>query len=250
MTDLEITKRAKEYIDKMANGIDPITGEQIPTADALNNVRISRCLFFVSDILRQVIENGGVIGKKAKTTKQPFSVSHNELSGFAYSSTPIHVSEIAKRINALTDDQSMARLKPVSITSFLIDSGFLVQVDRGDGHNTKIPTEAGKNLGISIEERIGQNGEYHVTVYNKEAQQFIVDNFDAIAEINNRPRERAVEKTELQGQPWSITHDEMLVDLYQKNVPISEIAVTLKRTRSGITSRIKKLGLNEDNAAK
>ena len=34
--------------------------------DVINNVRISRCLFYVSDVLRQVIENGGVIGAPAK----------------------------------------------------------------------------------------------------------------------------------------------------------------------------------------
>ena len=33
--------------------------------------------------------------------------------------------------------------------------------------------------------------------------------------------------------------------LYNKNVPVSEIAVTLMRTESGIRARLKKLGLIE-----
>ena len=57
------------------------------------------------------------------------------------------------------------------------------------------------------------------------------------------------EKAELQGQPWTNTHDETLIDLYRKNVPISEIAITLKRTTSGIRGRLKKLGLIEGNVA-
>ena len=53
MTELEKIQRAKMYIDKMANGINPITDEQTVDDDTLNNVRVSRCLFYVSDILRQ-----------------------------------------------------------------------------------------------------------------------------------------------------------------------------------------------------
>ena len=59
MTELEKMQRAKMYIDKMANGINPIDDTAAPENDVINNVRISRCFFYVSDILRQVIENGG-----------------------------------------------------------------------------------------------------------------------------------------------------------------------------------------------
>ena len=60
MTELETIAHAKSYLEKMANGINPLTGEAVPETDLINQVRISRCLFFVSDILRKVIEQGGV----------------------------------------------------------------------------------------------------------------------------------------------------------------------------------------------
>ena len=249
MTELEKIQRAKMYIDKMANGINPITDEQTVDDDTLNNVRVSRCLFYVSDILRQVIENGGNVGKQAKSGKQQFSITQKELSQFTLSITPIPVSEITKRINSLVEDRPITKLKHTSITSFLIESGFLVQTEAGDGHHAKLPTEQGKSIGISTEERIGQNGTYRVTVYNTDAQQFILDNIDAVIEINNRARADKAEKAELQGQPWTNTRDETLIDLYRKNVPISEIAITLKRTTSGIRGRLKKLGLIEGNVA-
>lgn len=249
MTELEKIQRAKMYIDKMANGIDPITDEQIADEDTLNNVRISRCLFYVSDVLRQVIENGGNVGKQAKSGKQQFSITQKELSRFMLSSKPIPVSEITKRINSLIEDRPMTKLRPTSITSFLIESGFLVQTEAGDGHYEKLPTEQGKSVGISNEERVGQNGTYRVTVYNIDAQRFILDNIDAVIEINTRARADKAEKAELQGQPWTSTHEEILMDLYRKNVPVSEIAITLKRTTSGIRGRLKKLGLIESSTA-
>jgi hypothetical protein len=47
------------YMDKLANGINPIDDTMAPNEDIINNVRLSRYFFFVSDVLRQVIESGG-----------------------------------------------------------------------------------------------------------------------------------------------------------------------------------------------
>ena len=58
MTELEKIAYAKSFIDKLANGINPVDDTPIPEGDIANNVRLSRCFFYVSDILRQVIENG------------------------------------------------------------------------------------------------------------------------------------------------------------------------------------------------
>lgn len=45
MTELEIMQRAKMYLDKLAQGIDPISGQEIPNDSVLNNVRLARWLF-------------------------------------------------------------------------------------------------------------------------------------------------------------------------------------------------------------
>ena len=68
MTELEKIERAKMYMDKLANGINPIDDTMAPDDDLINNVRLSRCFFFVSDVLRQVIENGGT---KSAVNKKP-----------------------------------------------------------------------------------------------------------------------------------------------------------------------------------
>ncbi len=53
--DIETIKHAKKYIHKLANGINPITDELIKDNEIINNIRISRCLFYVSDILEEII---------------------------------------------------------------------------------------------------------------------------------------------------------------------------------------------------
>lgn len=93
----------------MANGINPINNMHVSEYDSVNNVKVSRCLFYVSDILRQVIENGGVVAGKKKP-KENFYITFETIQKFSFSDTPISLSEIAKKINELTDNENMKKL--------------------------------------------------------------------------------------------------------------------------------------------
>lgn len=244
MTELEKMQRAKMYIDKMANGINPIDDTSVADSDIINNIRISRCLFYVSDILGQVIDNNGVIGK-VKSSKKAFYLSAESIGNFHFSATPIPVSEIARRLNDLADLNMCYKLKYTSITSWLIEIGVLESKSTADGRSIKRPTKQGKELGISVEKRVGMNGEYIVVVYNRDAQQFIVDNMEAIVAITDNTSDKKIDN---QGLPWTSVQEECLIDLFNKNVPVSEIATTLKRTETGIRARLKKLGLIDNRS--
>lgn len=123
-----------------------------------------------------------------------------------------------------------------------MEIGVLEEQTTPDGKSVKRPTEQGKELGIAAEKRMGVSGEYIVVVYDKGAQQFILDNMEAIVS-HACVTKKNTEIYENQGKPWSSVHDESLVDLFHKNVPVSEIAVTLKRSEEGIRARLKKLGI-------
>lgn len=244
MTEVEKIAYTRMYIEKLANGINPLTDQAVPDTDLINNVRISRCLFYVSDLLRQLEDQGGIPTKKKKEKKLPFQLSYEKRSDFGFSENPIPISEIAKRINDLIDAEQMTKLSYKHISDWLIEIGAL-SVSRGtDGKSAKYPTPRGKELGILTERREGQNRTYTVIVYNRAAQQFILDNIDAVIGLSTQAKVQS-EDAQMQGQPWTTTHDEILTDLFRKQVPVKEIAVTLKRTETGIRSRLKKLGLIE-----
>lgn len=240
-------KRARTYMEKLANGVNPLDDTLAPDEDIINQVRLSRCVFFVSDVLRQVIENGGIglapaSPKPPKPQKCPFALPIKRRNRFAYSEEPISISEIGKRINALVDSEDMQKCSYKDILAWLIALGMMEWVALPDGKRTRRPTEAGRKMGISVVERNGDRGPYQTVVYDVSAQRFIVENLDAI-----RPALRT--QTELQGTPWIKAHDDCLIDLYQKSVPISEIAVTLKRSTSAIRKRLKRLGLTQGDSA-
>ena len=166
MTELEIMQHAKDYLDKLAKGIDPLTGREVPEDDVINNVRISRCLFYVSDILRQVIENGGVIGTPTKKRALvPYALPYGERSRYTFGEWPLSASQVAQRLNELVDLSAMQKLKTTSITKFLLQSGLLFEEEAPSGNKNKRPTEAGWKLGISTQQRSGQNGDYTAVVY-------------------------------------------------------------------------------------
>ena len=237
MTELETLERAKMYIEKLANGINPIDGSTIPDKDVINNVRLSRCFFYVADVLRQVIDNGGVTPQK-KPKKEAFSLTEEQRNAFDFSASPIPVSDLAKRINSLTENENMANLGYTMIRDWLMSIGMLEDTLDGDGKHVKRPTAQGENIGITLDTRTGNNGTYFVVVYNLAAQHFIMDNLDAIIEFDLSMKEN-------QGQPWSPEHDCCLLNLHQKGVSVSEIAITLKRNSSSVRARLKKLGITE-----
>ena len=179
MTELEKIAYAKSFIDKLANGINPLDDTPIPDDDIANNVRLSRCFFYVSDILRQVYENGGVT-KPKRTPKIPFAVSLEQLEKFEYSSEPVAVSEIAKRIYAMADNENMERVSYRQINQWLLNIGMLYLHDFGGKKPVKRPTEEGNQIGITVETRMGRYGEYQVVLYNEDAQRFILDNLEAV----------------------------------------------------------------------
>ena len=235
MDELQTMARAKMYLEKLANGVNPLDDSQIPDEDLVNNVRLSRCFFYVADVLRQVIENGG-IGSKSKLPKQPFSLPMEKRAAFAFSQEPIAASEIVKRINDLNEGENMLKLTYTMVADWLCTIHLLQTETDAEGKTRKRPTPQGEAMGIRMESRSGMNGPYQVVTYNTAAQHFILDNLDAIIELIN-------EKKENQGKPWTPEEDQQLRQLTQQAVPLREIALILKRNSGAVRVHLRKLGI-------
>lgn len=179
MTEIEKIEYTKNFIDKLANGINPLDDTQIPDGDLLNNIRISRCMFYVSDILRQVIENNGFKKATNDKNKAPFSISDERLAEFQFSQEPIGISEFTKRINSLIDENIMKKLKITSITEWLVDTDILYNEISNNKKHKRV-TPKGASLGISECIYQGQYGEYKKLLYNENAQHFIINNINSI----------------------------------------------------------------------
>ena len=181
MTELEKIAYAKMFIDKLANGINPLDDTRIKDDELINNVRISRCFFYVSDILRKVIENGGV---EKGSKKNQFKITKEELSGYEVVSS-ISISEFCRRVSELSKSDTN-KLSYKLISSWLTTNGYLKEDTYDNGKKRKCPTELGSQIGIYTELRIGRHGEYLGVLYNQDAQRFLVDHLIEIIESNTK----------------------------------------------------------------
>jgi hypothetical protein len=186
MTELEKIEQAKIYMDQLAAGIDPISGEALSEDTVLNNVSLSRCFFFVSDILRQVIDNDGIAVRqiRRKVMLPPFSLSEEMREKIEITATPAMIKHFTDRVNSLIDDSAMQKLKVTAFTTWLLNNGFLCEEVINDKRR-KRPTKAGEDMGISSEFREGQYGGYLAILYDESAQRLLISNLDQIISISN-----------------------------------------------------------------
>ena len=117
-----------------------------------------------------------------------------QLEKFAYSQTPLTVSEITKRLNELLNTLQCSALKNSVITEWLTEIGMLTNVIINNKSKKRV-TDNGRSVGIISEQRVNQQGStYEAISYNLNAQHFIIDNIHAIIELNRKKATKADEK--------------------------------------------------------
>lgn len=180
MIDKEKLVTAKVWIEKLANGINPLNDELVKDDDVINNVHISRCLFYVAELLGEMKEGAMV----AKTVRKPFSLSLTEAVNIPISS-PNGIANFVRLVNGYIP----ADMKPLStskVINWLRKQGLLQEYLKEDGHKTNIPTEKGNSLGITTVVQKNSDGiEYQRVVYSIDAQRFVLNHIEALITSQN-----------------------------------------------------------------
>ena len=185
MTELEAMMRAKQYIESLANGKNPLTGQNVNDDDIINNIRISRCLFYVSGVLQKVIDNGGEVqkAKSKKSQREEFNLTDEQKSNLKPDKFSLSSSKITALINDQIDTEKMKKLKVTTLNSWLVSIGLLTEVTTPIGKTRRVPTTDGEMLGLSETQFSDSRGSHKYVIYNPNAQQFIFDNIDSVIEF-------------------------------------------------------------------
>ncbi|MBE6812849.1 MAG: hypothetical protein E7523_08195 [Ruminococcaceae bacterium] len=187
MTETDVLKRAQEYMLSLARGFDPLTGEEINDDSVINNVRMSRCFFYVADVLGKVIANGGEVSKTTVIKTTAYTMLSDEIiNSFPYNDSPMGISNIIKTLREMIGEHGKP-LSAVQITAWLLNEGYLIENIRS-GKREKVATAKGNALGITVKEGINaQTGiPYRMNLYDTKAQRFILENHNRIlAQLQN-----------------------------------------------------------------
>ena len=162
MEDLELLARAQNYVEKMANGINPLDGSVIEDDSVLNNVRVSRCLFYVSGILKEIIAKGGLT-KKNKS--KAFVYDAIKASTVKIDARPIALSEIIRNIKDVFTDCKVPTFRQMA--ELLKAKGILIDnPEKGGTHYVASPQAAVNGVWTEIAAN-GTGKEYWRTLYDE-----------------------------------------------------------------------------------
>ena len=110
----------------------------------------------------------------------PFVASAMQIDKYNYAEA-ISISPFAKELEKLIPE-NMQSVNYKSIVKWLMQEGFLVEGEKDSkGRIPKVPTEKGREIGIYCEERERNGGSYLITLYNRDAQKFLLEHMGEIA---------------------------------------------------------------------
>jgi len=175
MIDKSRLRTAQDWIEKLANGINPLTLEPVKEDDIVNNVHISRCLFFVCEMLEKVETE-----EPASKRKRAFWMSAREAEQIVIS-TPCGIAQFTKTVNEFIPTD-MKPLSAAMVIKWLRNNGYLYETKKDDKHKTNLPTEKGTQLGITIKVQQDSEGQdFQRVLYDISAQKIMLRNIESIA---------------------------------------------------------------------
>ena len=129
--DMKLVAHAKDYLDALGKGIDPLSGALISEGEVIRQERLVKCFHFVSNVLQSILENNlqhqKPLAKNAKD-KEPFDLKTIDLSLYPNDEEPIGISRLIGRINDLRPD-NMEKLKRTGILNWLEENRYLQNVE-------------------------------------------------------------------------------------------------------------------------
>lgn len=177
LTKLEV---AMKYIERMAEGKNPVKNVAVEDDSVINNPNVIRCMFFIKEVLNAVKDNDGMIGeRKLKPSKTPFP--YECLSDFQYMADT-SISHFMTQIKGLARDPNVRGIGTKPVTDWLKSNGYLADVlDRYTGKMKPVVTDAGLEFGLYMQDRTSMNGNtYQIIMYSQKAQEYIAANLEMI----------------------------------------------------------------------
>lgn len=176
MSKLDNLKKAKQIIQNITRGQHPYTGAVIGPDEVCADERVIQWFNFIEEQLGAIIERGERFHDKfvERSFYVDFSINEEQLKDFVFSDQPITITDVARRFNEISNNIPENELKPLNLNLWLIGDGILEEEDTQYG-KMKVPTEKGKQLGISSQERSFEGRTYISVTYGKDAQRYIVN---------------------------------------------------------------------------
>ncbi len=184
--------------DEPTSALDPLTTKSVLELLKSINKKLGVTIIIITHELSVVrticnrlvvIDNGGEVQKKRIPRRQKalFSLTAEQASQLKPHTAAVSASRIVSVLNGLIDAEHTQKLKARELNDWLLSAGMLTEVQNADGVKRKIPTPDGERLGIrgtALTDEKGTARQFNV--YDRQAQQFVFDNVDALSAFLQR----------------------------------------------------------------
>lgn len=185
MNELQKMLRAKMYMDKLVNGINPLTGFRLNAGDIVKDDRVIACFEYISEVLQRNIEDFDSNYTTSRRTQQKPFMTDDQYAQIRVSYEPVLLIDIANEINRVIKDNDTKKILGVWINDWLESREMLMK----NAFGNRIATDLGNRVGIKSELRNdSMNGDYYVNLFSDSAQRYVYDNFENIIEYHYNGR--------------------------------------------------------------
>ena len=228
MTELEKIAYTKTFIDKLANGINPLDDTQIPEGEVAANPRMAKCFLYVSQILSDIIEHPSAIDEMHRV--KGWSVTPEVQTKIECTQAYVSISAFAKKIDEALC--STRKFTAAELNPWLVENGYLNYVKLSDDKTTRRPTQKGNEIGIVLVDDVSENGHRRYVVRcDINAQKFIRDRLPEIVEYSRtRGNNSELQRKRVVGISYAITQAELL------KFPFSQAPVTVRQIADNFNS--------------
>ena len=138
----------------------------------------SEILALISEWYTAQSRNASKRKKAQKTPQPPLRLRPDQLARYAVDPAGISMTEFARRLTALKDENQHGELTGRQLSDRLLAEGYLSESVAETGRPRRSAAPAGEGVGIRMETRSRENGEsFTMVTLTEQAQQWLIDRF-------------------------------------------------------------------------
>ncbi len=212
MNKFQVIEHAKNYLDMLAAGTDPISKEPIPDDSVVSRPQLKKCFQFVSAVLQEVLQNNGLVLPDAENSntqapavvpvtlngsnyelvrkKAAFCMTQEQKNKVLISRFPITPNAFLKNINLTVNAANMEKLSIKCVNAWLKSNGYITEGKKPTVINKTVwkPTQLAQQVGFTeMDVPDANTGEMkRQLMFTSQAQQFLLAHVEEIAAIGKQ----------------------------------------------------------------
>ena len=178
--ETEKIEKAKDMMGQIANGMNPLSGEQLLGDNLLSDAGMVRCFYFVTEVLDDILKVS-LNGRNKITT---FVITPEQKNRVVLPDNPIGVNEFSRCINACLNLNESKKLTGVELNRKLKKLGVLSEEVTEEGKRRTIINQKSAEYGFETERKSYNGVEYDKIVMNAAGKKYLLDNIETIMATN------------------------------------------------------------------